>query len=240
MTDNKIGIAQGTKSGSTVTVNIGGVMTAVQVARDVTPAAGDALIVTPVGSQWFAVGRAFAAAPTLAEDNDTAPEPKPGSVSGTLVVPPTDTASWDGVRWLTGDDDVRQGQYGGSGNHTGAVFYGGKLTSLSGATVLSATVRVRRLPRGISFGPETTTMRLVTDLSRPTGAPTLSSSTTGPRLALNGTAAAFAVPAAWVQSMVDGTAGGLGFFDADGSPFVVLAGRASYGPAFALTIKWSR
>jgi hypothetical protein len=48
------------------------------------------------------------------------------------------------------------------------------------------------------------------------------------------------VPTAWAQSMVDGTAGGLAIYEADGSPYVILDGRGRYGSAFALTINWRR
>lgn len=227
------------KTGSTTTAEVDGSVVTIEVARDLTVATGDVLAVIRFGAQWVAVGRMFTAAPT-APDNDSAPDPAPVTVAGRLVVAPAVTASWTGTRWRTDDDHVRQGAYGGSGNHTGVVFYGTKLTSLAGAVVTAATIQVRRLALGLSFGPQPTTMRLITDLSKPVGAPTLTSSTAGPTLAIDATNSAFAVPASWAQSMVDGTAGGLGFFDADGSPFVVLAGRSAWSAAFTMTVDWQR
>lgn len=237
--ETRLVTATAAKTGSTTTALVNGTPTTIEVARDLTVASGDVLVVVRFGAQWFAIARGFTAAPA-AQDNDAAPEPSPALVTGRLAVAPTDTGSWTGSRWRTDDDAVRQGIYGTSGNHVGAVFYGSKLTSLAGGTVLDATMRVRRLALGQLQGAQPTTMHLITDLSRPTGAPTLGSSTAGPVLGIDETDSAFAVPVAWVQAMVDGTAGGIGFYDADGDPFIVLAGRNAWGPAFTLTVDWQR
>lgn len=225
------------KTGSTTTAVIDGVTTTIQVARDLTVAAGDLLLVHRVGAQWFASSRHYASA--VGEvDNDVAPDPQPATYAGILVVAPVDTGSYRSSGWRS-DTDVRQGEYGGSGNHTGAVFYGGKPRSLAGATVVAASIAVRR-EVSPSFGATATTMRLVTEATRPSGAPTLTDSTTGPSLAVRETDAAFAIPTGWAQDIVDGNAGGIGFYDADGSPYVVFAGRGSWSPAFTLTINWQR
>lgn len=229
--------ATAAKSGSTVTATVNGVDTTVQVARDLTVASGDVLIVERIGAQWFAYARVFAAAPVVVE-NDPPPPPKPTVVTGTLVVAPVETRSYRSSGWRDDNTDVYQGSYGGWGNHTGAVFYGTKPRSLAGATVTRATVKVKRLSAGV-YAPQTTTMRLMTNATRPGGAPTLTSTTTGPGLAV-GDSTTYAVPTAWAQAMVDGTAGGLAFFDADGSPYVRFAGRGSWSPAFTLAISWRR
>lgn len=229
--------ATATKSGSTVTASIAGITVTVQVARDLTVAAGDVLLVQRVGSQWVAVCRMFAASTTL-PDADPVPTPNPGTVTGSLTVSPVETRSYRNGGWRTDNTDVYQGQYGGNGNHTGAVFYGSKPRSLDGATVTSATVQVRR-DRGGTYAAQSTTMRLVTEATRPSGAPTLTSSTTGPSLAV-GSSTTFTIPTSWAQSIVDGTAGGIGFYDADGSPYVVFAGRGTWSPAFTLTINYTR
>jgi hypothetical protein len=226
------------KSGSTCTAVIDGATTTIQVARDLTVAVGDVLLVHRVASQWFASSRHFAAAPG-AVVNDSAPDPQPSVVTGTLTVAPTLTGTWWGSGWSTRDDNVRQGQRGAGGNETGAVFYGDKPRSLAGATVVSASVAVRRA-NSLSFVAQPTTMWLVTEDTRPAGAPTLTSSAAGPQLKVGETDNAFTVPVSWVQAMVDGTAGGLGFYEADGSPYVVLAGRGEWSPAFTLKIKWTR
>jgi hypothetical protein len=237
--DTRLVTATASKTGSTTTAIIDGVPTTIQVARDLTVASGDVLMVTRFGSQWFAVARGFTAAPAAVE-NDTAPDPKPAVIYGTTAVSPPDTGSWNGLAWRTDTTDVYQGVRGTSGNHIGAVFYGSKLTSLAGTVVDSATVMIRRVAAGQGYGTPTPTMRLITDLSRPVGAPTLSSTTTGPVLSVGQTDTAFSVPAAWVQAMVDGTAGGIGFYNAAGTPFVAFAGRGTWTPAFTLTVNWSR
>ncbi|MEV4384397.1 hypothetical protein AB0J68_01510 [Micromonospora sp. NPDC049580] len=231
--------ATAAKSGSTVTAIVNGTETVVQVARDLTVAAGDVLLVERIGSQWFAVIRAFAAAAPPVEEQVRPPDPKPAVVTGTLVVSPVETRSYrPSYGWRTDNDDVYQGQYGGWGNHTGAVFYGSKPRSLSGATVTDAKIRVKRLSAG-TYAAQSTTLRLVTQATRPGGAPSLGSSTSGPSLAV-GSTSTFTIPDSWAQAMVNGTAGGLAIYDSGGSPYVRLAGRGSWSPAFTLTISWRR
>lgn len=227
------------KSGSsTVTATVNGVDTLVQVARDLTVAAGDVLLVERVGAQWFAYARLFAAAPGAVE-NERPPEPKPTTTNGSLVVSPVETRSYRNGSWRMDTDDVYQGQYGGNGNHTGAVFYGTKPRSLEGTTVASATIKVKRISGG-TYAAQPTAMWLMTQATRPGGAPTLTSTASGPSLAVGATTDAFAIPSAWAQAFVDGTAGGIAFFDADGSPYVKFAGRGTWSPAFTLTISWQR
>lgn len=228
--------ATAAKAGSTVTALVNGAVVTVQVARDLTVASGDVIVVDRVGSQWFALGRAYPSAPA-APTNQAAPVAQPVSVTGTTVFGPVETRTYESS-WRTDNTSVYQGSYGGSGNRTGCVFYGGAPRSLSGATVLSASFQVRRQSGGV-FAAQTATMRLMTNATKPGGAPTLTSSTTGPRLATN-TQGLFSVPTSWVQSMVDGTAGGLAFFTSAASPYMVFSGIGDWGPAFALTVSWQR
>jgi hypothetical protein len=232
--------ATAAKSGQTVTALLNGVTTTINVARDLTVASGDVLIVVPVGSEWFAVGRGYAAAPTPVEENDTPPPPKPTLVTGTTSIAPVETRSYRSGKWRTDTDDVYQGAYGGNGNHTGCVFYGRKPRSLAGAEVLAASIRVRRPDAGGANAAQPTTMRLMTNATRPGGAPTLGASTSGPSLRRGTTDSSFAIPTSWGQALVDGSAGGLAFYESDGSPYVILAGRGTYGPAFTLALKWKR
>lgn len=232
------GIATAAKTGGTVTVDVGGYTVTALANRDVTFAAGDLVIIAKVGSQWHVLTRFGTAAITDPPISEPAPNPKPPTTTGTLTVSPVETRSYRGS-WRTDNTDVYQGEYAGNGNHTGAVFYGTKLRSLAGATVLDAKLKVRRNSAGI-YAAQATTMRLMTNATRPAGAPTLTSTTTGPSLAVGATDNAFDVPNSWVQAMVDGTAGGIAFFDADGSPYVRFAGRGSWSPAFTLTVDWQR
>jgi len=233
-----VATATAAKSGGTVTVLIGDTVTTVRVARDQSVATNDALIVAKLGGQWWVVGRAFESA-VSPPDNPPAPPPKPPA-SGTLVITPVETRSYRTTfGWRSDNTDVYQGEYGGMGNHTGMAFYGSKARSIAGATVTSARIRVRRVSGG-TYAPQATTMRLSPHRTRPSGAPTLTSSTAGPSLAVGGQNDGFGIPLSWAQDMVDGGSGSIAFFDAGGSPYVRFAGRGSWSPAFTLTIRWQR
>jgi hypothetical protein len=240
------GTATTTVSSGQCSATVGDALVSVMVARDLTVAVGDVLLIARQGSARWAIARLFTAAPPPPPDNDTGPAPKPAQVFGTLVVAPVTTQTFRNSKWRTDDVDVLQGVAPGSsfGNNTGCAFYGSKPRSLVGATVTRATIRVRRDQGGI-FAAQTATLWLVTQATRPAGAPTLTSSTTGPSLPAIGTAAqrtsnAFPVPTSWVQDMVDGTAGGLAVHVADGSPYIRFAGKGSWSPAWTLSIDWSR
>lgn len=229
--------ATAAKSGQTVAATINGVATVVHVARDLSVASGDVLLVVQYGTLWVAVGRMFAAAPAQTFP-DVPPAPDPVITTGYMTVPPVETRTYQNSSWRTDNDNVYQGEYGGTGLRTGCVFYGSQPRSLAGATVTAARIQVRREAGG-AFAAQTATMRLMTQSTRPGGAPTLTSSTTGPSLATN-TSTVFTVPTAWAQSIVDGTAGGLAFYDGDGNPYMVFAGRSRWSPAFTMTIDWRR
>ncbi len=233
-------IAATAKTGSTCTADIAGVITTVEVARDLSVSAGDALLVGRSGSTWYAVARTGIAAPAAPVVPPPAPPPSRPPQSGRLIVAPIETRSRQGSRWRTDSDDVYQGQYGGNGNHVGCAFYGSKPRSLAGATVLGASVRVRRLDKGGTNAAQGTTLRLIAESTRPSGAPTLGSSATGPSLRRGQTFDGVTVPTSWAQAMVDGTAGGIAIYDASGSPYVITAGRGSWSAAWTMTILWSR
>lgn len=237
--ETRLATALAAKSGSTVSADIDGTTTTIQVARDLTVASGDVLAVFRFGSQWFALARAFTAATTIPLDNDPPPPPKPTVVTGTTTISPVETRSYRSSGWRTDTTDVYQGQYGGWGNHTGVAFYGSKARSLDGATVTGATVRIRRPNKGGAAAAQALTLHLVTQATRPGGAPTLGSSTSGPSLKW-GETETFTLPDSWGQALVDGTAGGLAVYEADGSPYVILSGRSSWSPAFTITLNWTR
>lgn len=239
-----IGSATSAVTGSTATVSVGGVAVTAQVLRGLTLAVGDPVLIARQGSAWYVLGRTAATTPPLpllgGYGNGAQPSPDvpPAVTTGALVCPPGETRSWRSG-WRTDNDDVYQGQYGSYGNHTGCAFYGSTPRSLAGSTVTAATLHVSRLTGG-AYATQTTTLRLVAETSRPSGAPTLGSSTTGPALAVGASTSTFAVPAAWAQAMVDGTAGGLAIYTASGSPYVRTAGRGAWAPAWTLVISWSR
>lgn len=232
----------GVKSGGFVSVLIGDVTTSVMCARDLTVAAGDRVMLNKVpGGQWLAVCRADTAAVTLPE-NPTAPPPKPPVVTSTKTFHPVETRSYRPTYgWRTDTADVYHGQWGGWGNHTGCAFYGTAPRSLDGATVLAAGIRVSRPSDnpGESYDARANVMRLMTNRARPAGAPTLTSTTAGPLLK-SGKTLNFTIPTSWAQAIVDGTAGGLAFFDSDGAPYVIFSGKGRGAAEFALTIKYQR
>jgi len=221
-----------------VSVDVAGYVVAAQVLRGVTIAAGDVVLISRQGPVWWVVGRAYTAAPAPPEATDPSPPPQPATVEGVLVCQAVSTGSYRGGKWRTDTDDVLQGVYAGYPTNTGAAFYGDKPRSLAGATVTSARLTCHRI-RGGGFAPVAATLRLVTQSVRPAGAPTLTSSTTVPSLAVGTSTSTFAVPTAWVQDIVDGTAGGLGVSAAT-TPYIRFRGRSTAAAAFTLAIGWSR
>jgi hypothetical protein len=239
MSDALFATATTTNVSGVVSANVGGVITVMMCARDLTVAVGDVLVVQRIGSQWVAQCRVFAAAPVDNANSGTAP-PSTGT-TGALTVSPVTTQTYRASLggWRTDTPSVVQGDYSGTGNNTGCVFFGGAPRSLAGATVTSAVAKVRRVSGG-AYSAVGTTMRLVTQSTRPGGAPTLTSSTSGPSIAV-GTTTTFSIPNSWAQAMVDGSAGGVAFLSTgDAAHYVKFAGLAEWSAAFTMTIGWSR
>jgi hypothetical protein len=238
-----VGTAVGAASGGLITVTVNGINVVMLAARDVAFAAGDPVAFLRANGLWVVVCRTGTATPPTPPDPvvppPSPPPPKPVTVTGSKTFTPVETRSRQGSKWRTDNDDVYQGQYGGNGNHVGCAFYGSGPRSLAGATVTSASVKLRRKSAGGITAAQDTTFRLVTEKTRPSGAPTLGSTTDGPNLAW-GQATTFTVPTSWAQAMVNGTAGGLAIYESDGSPYVILDGRGRYASSFALTIRYSR
>lgn len=229
-------VATAAKVGSTVACTVAGVATTVQAARDLTVAAGDVLVVNKVAGRWFAVGRAYTAAPGYVDPGDPPPPTAITPASGRLVIAPQHTGTYRDSRWLTGVQSVEQGIYGGAGNATGVAYYGYKAQSLSGATATAATVQITRAAGGAAGAA---TLWLVTEPVFDGAAPTRTSSTAGPSLTV-GETTTYAIPAAWAQAFANGTSGALAVFAAGGTPFQRFTGRAESATAWLLTIDWTR
>lgn len=225
-------------SAGLVTAIVNDTPTTVFVAKGLTVAAGEVLVLNRIGSQWVAVAIYSQTAPVL-PDNPSAPPPKPPSTSGTLTVAPVETRSYRG-EWRS-ETDLFQGNWQNSvwGNNTGCAFYGSKPRSLAGATVTSATIKVRRKSSGGMASAQSTTLWLVTQRTRPSGTPTITSATAGPSLKW-GQSTTFTIPDSWAQAMVNGTAGGLAIHQADEQPYVIWDGRGSWSPSMTMSIKWTR
>lgn len=251
-----IGYANSTVSSGACVATVGGIQVTVRVVSGLVVAVGDTVLIHRVGSVYVATDIVTAApvapppTPEPEEDppdtGDSAPAPKPVTTTGTLTCTPVATASYRDGKWrtdigATNSADTFQGRYGGSsyGRSTGCAFYGSKPRSIAGATVTKATIRVRRLSAG-DFAARTATLRLVTQSTRPSGAPTLNESTSGPSLKVGATNNAFTIPDSWAQQIVDGTRGGLAIHINSDTPYIRFAGRGSWSAAWTLTIYWRR
>lgn len=255
-----LGIARSAASGGACLADVAGVRVTARVVAGLTVADGDALLVVRVGSQYF-VHAVLQANPVVVpsppvldpesqpappDTGDAPPAPKPVYRTGTLVCTPVSTSTWRDGRWRTDigsstSADTYQGRYGGSsfGRNSGFAFYGSKPRSIAGATVTKATLKLRRLSAG-DFAGRSPTLRLVTQSTRPGGFPTLNETAAGPILAVGATTSSFAIPKSWAQAMVDGDRGGIGISIGSDSPYIRLAGRASWSAAWTLTISWRR
>lgn len=262
--DTRVSLAgQGTLVGKAVTAPSGGAFLAringidvtTRVANGVSISSGNTVLMVRMGSVHWAIATLPAApvvAPTPPDpggdddvSGDSAPAPKPVVTTGTLTCVPVATATYRSGWRSDGDPvnsfDTYQGRHAASsfGRMTGCAFYGTKPRSLAGATVTRATLKARRLSGG-DYAARTTTLRLVTQSTRPAGAPTLNESTSGPSLAVDATTTGFVIPNSWAQAMVDGTRGGLAIHVDSDTPYIRLAGRGSWSAAWALTISWRR
>ncbi len=228
-------------AGKTLGVSINGTVITARATRSLAVSVGDIVLLLRSANQLYAFDALFAAAPAAVPDDedDPPPPPKPTTVYGSTIINPVETRSYrPNFGWRNDNDAVYQGEYSGGGNHTGCAFYGSKPRSLDGVTVTSATFRAKRIAGG-DFAARATTLRRITNRTKPSGAPTLvAGSSDGPNLAVGKTDSSVDVPTSWAQDLVDGNAGGLALFQSDGSPYVRLAGRGDYSSSFALTIKW--
>lgn len=237
------GVAQSTVTAAkTLTVLVNGTVVTCQAARALVVLVGDMVVGFRDQSQIVIVAVLGATAPTAAGEDQAPPPPvEPDMQYGRLAIYPVETRSYrdTGNGWREDTDDTYQGNYGDSGNHTGCAFYGTKPASLSGATVTGVTVEVKRVSANV-YADRTTTMTQITNKTKPAGAPTLTGSTIAGPLLEVGESDTFTLPEAWGQGLVDGTTGGMALFAATGTPYVRLAGRGVWSPAFLLTIDWKR
>ncbi|MEH0552592.1 hypothetical protein [Streptomyces sp. B21-101] len=251
-----VGVAQSASASGACAASVAGLSVILRVPPALTVAIGDLLLIVRRRSVYYAV-TVLPAAPTVTptpaapsgnepDTGDATPPTKPTVKTGALICVPVATATYRDGSWRSDGDpvngfDTYQGRYAGSsfGRMTGCAFYGTKPRSLSGATVTKATLKAKRLSGG-DFAARTPTLRLVSQSTRPGGAPTLNESTSGPSLAVNATTTSFTIPTAWAQAMVDGTRGGLAMSVASDSPYIHFAGRGSWSAAWTLTIYWRR
>lgn len=248
------GIAASTATSGACAAYVSGVQVTVRVVTGVTVAVGATLLIARQGSTYWAIGAvpappAVPSTPSGADPpvvGDVSPAPKPATRTGVLTCNPVSTATFRDGSWRSDlgpvdSADTYQGRYSGSsyGQNSGYAFYGSKPNTLAGATCLGITLHAQRLNAG-DYAARTPTLRLVTQTTRPGGAPTLNETTAGPSLPIGGSVAAFALPTSWGQALIDGTRGGIGMTVAADSPYIQLAGRSSWSAAWVLAIRWQK
>jgi hypothetical protein len=252
-------MAAGSISSNAVTAFINGTQTTIRTAVGLSGvSAGVPLLVSRVGSSYYAhavlgappsVPSGSAAPPTV-NPGTPAPPAKPVTTTGALVCSPTATSTWRDGSWRSDTQsinsfDTSQGRYAGSsfGDMTGFAFYGSKPHTVAGATCTAASVKLLRITGG-DYGLRASTLRLVTQTSRPAGFPTLNETITGPALGVSGqvspSSTTFTLPTGWGQALIDGGRGALAMSISGDSPYIVYAGRATWSAAWVLTIYWRR
>ncbi|WDO09966.1 hypothetical protein ME763_32265 [Streptomyces murinus] len=250
------GTAQTAAASGACLVTVSGITVTARVVTGLTVTVGATLLLARFGSTYY-VTAVVPPAPTATPapppptdtpppvTGDTPPPPKPTVTTGTLTCVPTATSCYRDGSWRSDGDsvgsfDLFQGRYSGSsyGRNTGAAFYGSKPHTLSGATCTKATLKVKRLSAG-DYSAQSATLRLISQTSRPSGAPTLNETTSGPALKI-GDSTTFTLPTSWGQALIDGTRGGIGISISSDTPYIQLAGRSSWSAAFTVTLSWRR
>lgn len=249
------GTALSASSGGACLAQVAGVPITVRTMVGVTVATGNQLIIVRRGSSYFAVGvvQGAPAIPATQDPlatpppSDPSPLPKPVTTTGTLTCTPVSTATYRDGSWRTDigsvdSADTFQGRYSGSsfGVNSGFAFYGSKPHTIAGATCTKATLHARRMSGAGVYAAQAPTLRLVTQKTRPGGAPTLNETTAGPSLAVGATTTTFALPTSWGQALIDGTRGGIGMAISSDTPYIQWAGRASWSGAWVLVLSWRR
>jgi hypothetical protein len=253
---------QGTEIGQVISaptdnacgVRIGGFSTTVRITGGVTVVLNDIVLIIRHGSTRFIISTIEPAPAVPAVPDPTAvtpppseesPDPDPEIRVGTLIVAPVGTSTYRDGAWrtdlkaLVDSSDVLQGRWTTTyGINTGCAFYGDKPSTLIGATVTGGTLHVKRISAGV-FGEQTATLWLITEKTRPSGAPTLSNAIAGPSLPID-TIMDFTLPTAWVGAIADGTHGGIAVYVSSSAPYMKFAGLNTYSTAFYLTIDWYR
>jgi hypothetical protein len=110
--------------------------------------------------------------------------------------------------------------------------------TLNGATCTKATVKIKRLSAG-DYSGRSATLRLVSQASRPGGAPTSQRVDVRP-FAKDRRFDDVHLPTSWGQALIDGTRGGIAISISSDDPYIHLAGRGSWSAAFTVTLSWRR
>lgn len=240
MVDVMVATVTGAATGGKLPVRLGTESRALVCDRQVaaTAAVGDqVLVIVTSGTGW--VTALLSTAPgAVTTSTAEAPPPAPEQtawIADTAPVAPVWTGTWRSSKWLTGRNDLGQGNYGW-GLNQGAAFFGRGLRSL---TLLSGTtVRLRREDGGV-FGPQTPTMRLLAGYTLPSSYPAVLATAPGPALSLTAgetREANWTIPAAWLPRLsAGGDAGGIGIGVTSSTPYMWID-----GPGMVVTARYER
>jgi hypothetical protein len=252
-TGSSIGYIVEVVSSFIVTVDFDGIEGSVKYPAGLTPTVGDLVMVARFGSsRWLiAILVEYVAPPEppptpVPPPADPTPAPKPQVRTGTSTFLPVQSSTYRDGKWRDDGNpissfDIYQGRYSGSGfgRMTGVFFYGNGPSNLAGATVTDVDLSLKRLSAG-SYAKRSSTLRLVTQKTRPGGAPTLNESTSGPSLAPGESNTSFDLPNSWGQALVDGDRGGIATSISSDEPYMRHAGRNSSSSAGRLKISWRK
>lgn len=233
----------------TVTVSVAGTELVLPYLRAYVPAVNDTVVVLAQGQRWIVLDAYTQAAdpPTPRPPAPAPSQPKPKPPTPPIVTQLTKTFTATGTGCFRGgswrrdtDDQPHQGDWGGFGRNTGAWFYGRSIaTTLAGATVVKAEIRMSRL-RGGQYGPQAPTVFTTPHPSRPAGTPTLLGSGTDLRSIAVDRAEWLPFPLALAQQFSDGTAFGLACKVPADDPYMAFASRNDARDTGALRLTYKK
>lgn len=228
-------------AGPVATVEIDGeVLPPMQLARHLHgggAAPGDACLVSVVNGSRVVTGvLGVAAAPPEPEPDPDGQElpPKPPELvlSGTSPVRPV----WAGTYrngWRGDTTDLYQGDWTGRGINRGAAYFGAAFQAWDEIT--RVRVGLHRLPGAGVSEARTPTMTLLAGGTRPSGAPVVLATASGPAMRAgdrigfdedgNG---GWAVPSTWLSRLHSGEAGGIGIYVNAREPYLALSAAGEW------------
>jgi hypothetical protein len=239
-----------TPGDGTITVLLDGSELTIPHALNYSPGVNDSAIVLADGMRRVAIGAytnpSSPVAPASPAVTPSQPPPKPvpkppTTVTATKTFTAKGTGCFRNGKWRTDTKQPHQGDWNGAfGRNTGAWFYGtGIRSALSGATVLSAQIYMKRLTGG-SFGSVSPTIYGTPHASQPSGSPTLQGGGTDLTGQPVSTARWVTLPTSLAQDLVDGVSFGIACFVAADAPYAVYASLADSRQSGAIKITYRK
>lgn len=228
------GIVLTEPAAGSVQVNCSGLVEVALVPLDLAAAlhAGDVAVIGLAGGRPIVLARL-----STGTSPPSPPSPPSQPSSGTSYFVATESRTYRGSAWRTDSTTVSQGTNPAATTDTGAWFYGtGPRAALTGATITSCRVRVRRRAGGTA-GDQTLHVYRTANNGRPAGVDV--TRTAGPvDFAIAVSQAGWVdLSAAWGTALVSSAGGGIGIA---GNPFVVIEGLDTDPRSGQLEIGWTR